>query len=156
MRRSLLLTAVLLLLAADRARAERDPEYDAVLKAYTDKRYGETVSLAEAFLAAKPTYRYAHSVRYMRARSLYSLNRLPEAEEAFREYMKLHAAAKYADRCRCAFVQTLNADGRHEAALAEADAYRKAFPEGKSASRVAFARAFALESLRRFPVAASA
>jgi tetratricopeptide (TPR) repeat protein len=148
-RRSILALALLLLLAGA-AGAERDPEYDKVLKAYTGRRWTDFDRLAPAFLKARPDYEFAHSVRYMIAGGFKQRRRYPEAIAAYREYIRLHPSRKYVERCMAGIVQSLALDERHEEAIAEADAFLEERSDTKDADLVRYERAEALEELRRF------
>ena len=56
---------VILLLVA----APRDADYDKVLDAWKAKEWKTFDALSARFLEEKPGYKYAHSIRYMRASS---------------------------------------------------------------------------------------
>jgi outer membrane protein assembly factor BamD (BamD/ComL family) len=147
---------VLALSASTLPAKDRDPEYDAILAAYKAKKWTELDRLAPAFLKEKPDYEFAHSIRFMVGDSYRKRGRLPEAAAAFREYLRFHPAATLAQSAHGALVRVLSDDARHAAALAEADRYLEAFPDGKTAPLVGFLRARALEETRRFNEAAEA
>jgi len=154
--RTALAALLVLLLAAAAAARPRDPDYEKVLEAYKAKRWPEVCRLAPVFLEEKPDYRFAHSVRYMRAEALRRWKRLPEARAAFEDYLERHPDGKYADRCRATLVVVLQNDGRYAEAIERADAYLRERPESSRSGRVRFWRARALEEQRRFPEAAEA
>jgi predicted negative regulator of RcsB-dependent stress response len=138
--------ALLLLVAA--AAYGRDPDYDAVLKAYKKKSWSRFDGLAAAFLKEKPGYVYAHSVRFMTADSLYQRKRYADAEAAARAYLEKHPLDTLADRCRLILTRSLIAQWKYEEALSAV--------QGRVSDVLLHERGRALEGLRRFDEAVEA
>ncbi len=156
MRRSLLVVLLLTLMTGPAISKERDPGYDAALKAYQAKRWAEFDKLSARFLREQPDYKYAHSLRFMIADSLRRRKRLTEAAVAYEQYLLRHPHQSLSDRCRGALIGVLNEDRRYAEALELSRQYLNKYPRAKAAARVAYEFASALEGLRRFNEAAAA
>jgi TolA-binding protein len=143
-RRLLLLVLATTLAAA----ADRDPAYDAVLRAYKQRHWSRFDGLAAKFLEEKPDYVYAHSVRFMQADSQFQRKRWGEAERAARAYLERHPSDTLAGRARLLLARSLNEQWRHADALEAA--------QGHVGDALLYERGRALEGLRRFDEAVRA
>jgi TolA-binding protein len=129
--------ALLLLLCAPLfAGAEED--YSALLKAFNDKQYAQSLPLAEAFVVAHADHKYAGAACYMGGVSGRISGEHARAEVMYRKLLKDYPENRHAAKARNELVTVLDALRKLKPCIEQCEDNLKALPADANAERWTF------------------